>query len=100
MEINPELRGFVDEKGLFKSWPAKHSKQILLINTLGELFEVGRSYTALEVNDILNAAHTFNDPALLRRELINMKILQRSPDGRTYWKSPPENTAKNSAVPV
>lgn len=86
MDINPELRGFVDAEGRFKAWPAKQSKQNLMIDILANLFETGREYTAVEVNETLNAAHTFNDPAILRRSLIERKILDRSPDGRVYWK--------------
>jgi len=37
----------------------------------------------LELNPEISG---FNHPALLRRELINRKILQRSPDGKVYWK--------------
>jgi len=86
MEINPELRGFIDADGKIKSWPGKQSKQFILLDILGEAFETGREYSGPEINEILNANHTFNDPALLRRELINRKILQRSPDGKVYWK--------------
>jgi hypothetical protein len=87
MEINPELRGFVDENGKFKSWPAKMSKQVIMIDLLGGLFETGRTYTAQEINELLGSAHTFNDSPMLRRELINRKILLRTPDGREYWKN-------------
>jgi len=86
MDINPEFRGFVDAEGKIKSWPAKQSKQLLLLETLAVKFEAGRSYTAQEVNEVLNSCHTFGDPALLRRELINQKHLMRSPDGKSYWK--------------
>ncbi len=86
MEPNPELRGFIDADGKIKSWPSKQAKQFLLLDMLGEKFEAGKEYNAQEINKILNMNHTFNDPALLRRELITRKILQRSPDGRSYWK--------------
>lgn len=86
MDINPEIRGFIDADGKIKSWPGKQSKQFILIDLLGEAFETGREYSQLEVNEILNSRHTFNDPALLRRELINRKILERSADGRVWRK--------------
>jgi hypothetical protein len=38
------------------------------------------------VNAILGDYHTFNDPALLRRELIMKDLLDRTPDGNKYWK--------------
>jgi len=89
MDISPELRSFIDAEGKLKSWPAKRSKQLLLLELLAPKFEAGRQYSAPEVNEILNASQTFGDPALLRRELIDQKHLMRSPDGKSYWKAPP-----------
>jgi len=95
LDINPELRGFVDADGRFKAWPAKQSKQIIMVDMLAELFEPGRNYTSQDVNEILNTRHTFHDPAILRRSMIDRKILERSPDGKTYWKpAPPEEAPK------
>lgn len=92
MDINPEIRGFIDAEGKIKSWPSKQSKQILIIDLLKDKFEAGRTYSAPEVNEIINANHTFGDPALLRRELINWKHLERSQDGKNYWKPAVEAT--------
>jgi len=97
MDINPELRGFIDAEGKIKSWPGKQSKQFLLLEILAEKFELGRSYTAQEINEVLNGCHTFGDPALLRRELINQKHLQRSPDGKSYWKPAATESAPKAA---
>jgi hypothetical protein len=36
------------------------------------------------VNDRLRTRHTFNDPALLRRELVDTGRLERTPDGSSY----------------
>jgi hypothetical protein len=51
-------------------------------------FAPRRDYTEKEVNALLNAQHTFGDPATLRRELVNMKLLGREADCSRYWKEP------------
>ncbi len=43
-------------------------------------------YTEKEVNALLNQYHTFNDPALLRREMVERKLLARMRDGSAYWR--------------
>ena len=45
-------------------------------------------YTEKEVNAILNRCHTFEDWALLRRELFERGYLNRERDGSTYWRTP------------
>lgn len=44
-------------------------------------------YTEQKVNDILNEWHTFADPALLRRELYMKHFVDRTRDGRKYWRT-------------
>lgn len=51
---------------------------------LSQKFEQGRTYTEKEVNELLCAWHTFNDPATLRRELYNHRFLDRDPRGTEY----------------
>jgi hypothetical protein len=45
-----------------------------------------RDLTETEVNRYLLAYHAFGDPATLRRELVNARLLWRTPDCRTYRK--------------
>ncbi|MCR2822554.1 DUF2087 domain-containing protein [Lederbergia panacisoli] len=87
--MNPpnELKGFFNEKGQLKSWPAKRSKKSLAVEFLARKFDEGRTYSEKEVNAILEEWHTFSDSALLRRELFENKWLNRTLDGREYWKS-------------
>jgi predicted GNAT family acetyltransferase len=56
----------------------------LALDYLLEIFEVDREYTEREVNEALRLRHTFNDPALLRRELVDRGSLQRDSTGRAY----------------
>ena len=80
------IRGFFDEEQKIKQWPSKHKKKRLVIDYLLSKFEAGRTYTEPEVNEILNQHHSFEDPALLRRTFFGYKYMDRTLDGRSYWR--------------
>lgn len=75
-----------DEHGRLQRWPIKYSTQRLLLWGMWMHFDGKRRYTEREVNEVLNAHHTFGDHCILRRELINMRLLARKPDGSEYRK--------------
>lgn len=81
------LDGYRNEDGKFTQFPGKRQKKKveLMLSFLAEKFESNKTYTEKEVNNILNAHHTFNDPAILRRLMFGAKILNRTLDGRKYW---------------
>lgn len=82
------LEKFLDEDGRLKSWPRrKEDKRAVLVYLAGK-FEAGRTYTEAEVNEIILEWHLFDDHALLRRELFDAFLLDRSPDCREYRLSP------------
>ena len=75
-----------DTQGRLVRLPNKLSVQRMCMWWLWTHFEIRRHYTEKEVNQVLNAHHTFGDQATLRRELVNMKLLGRKPDCSDYWK--------------
>lgn len=79
------LGPFIDSAGRFTAWPVKEPFQRDAIAWLARSFERGRSYTEQEVNAILDSAHTFGDPAFLRRLMCDWDILKRERDGSRYW---------------
>ena len=68
-------------------WPKKPSVKKIVINWLSNKFNGEIKYSEKEVNEILDRHHSFNDIALLRRELISRKFLSRKDDGSEYWKT-------------
>ncbi len=86
MDEYRELKPFLNEVLRLKAIPAKSRKKLTALYYLAGKFEIGRQYTESEVNDILDDWTEFHDPATLRRELFNKRLLNRTPDGRTYWK--------------
>ena len=83
------LKGYRNEEGKFTRLPGKKQKKKLdaMIEFLATKFETEKKYSELEVNEILNQYHSFNDPATLRRLLFGMSLLNRTKDGRAYWRN-------------
>lgn len=88
MDLPPELQHYLDGQGRLKAWPSKRNKgrfQQLALAYLATKFEPGTPYHEREVNALLNKHHTFGDPALLRRELVERGLVARLRDGSAYW---------------
>ena len=49
----------------------------MLLSYLASKFEHGREYAEREVNQLLNQWHTYQDPATLRRDLYDARLLDR-----------------------
>lgn len=78
---------YIDEQGRIKMWPQRKKKRELQLNILRYMacqFELDRVYTEREVNDILKAHHTFEDWAILRRELVELGWMSREANGTDY----------------
>jgi hypothetical protein len=91
-ELFSEINNFLDGEGRLTQFPAKVRRKRIVLLYLATKFEPGITYTEKEVNEIIEANHTFHDKWLLRRELINVGLLCRLTDGSMYWL--PENPPK------
>ena len=60
---------------------------VVVNSTLLSKFQFGKEYSEKEVNNIIEAHHSFNNIALLRRELVSKRLLKRKDDGSKYWKT-------------
>ena len=90
-ELSPTARKALiqfDEAGRLVRLPNKFSVQQMVMWVMWTRFAPRRDYTEKEVNAVLNAQHTFGDPATLRRELVNMRLMGRESDCSRYWKEP------------
>lgn len=86
-----------DTDGCLIRWPSKRYVQELCLWVMWSRLPRGEVLQERDVNGILNLSHAFGDPAILRRSLIGMKLVQRKPDGSDYWRieqtPPPEAVA-------
>jgi hypothetical protein len=48
--------------------------------------EEGVKYSEKEMNEAINRKCCFQDAALLRREMYDYRFINRTLDGKTYWK--------------
>lgn len=80
-----ELKNFLDDEGKLKIYPAKNRMKILSLFYLASKFEKDKKYSEKEVNAILKNWHTFEDWAMLRRDLYDKWFLGREPDCSVYW---------------
>jgi hypothetical protein len=81
----PELDRYLDRTGRLRVYPTKAARKQIVLAFLASKFESRREYREAEVNALLREHHTFDDPALLRRELFDWGYLDRTPDGSRYW---------------
>lgn len=77
------LKSFIRD-GRLTHFPTYPDKFRIVLEYLAQNFEVGRSYTETEVNEILNRWHP--DHAALRRHLVDARLLHR--DNSIYTRHP------------
>jgi hypothetical protein len=77
-----------DAEGRLVRWPNKFSVQRLVLWPLWMQFDARRAYREAEVNAVLKAWHHFGDHAILRRELVNHRLLTRKSDCSEYRRLP------------
>jgi hypothetical protein len=78
------LSRYFDANGQWKRWPTKFSHQEPCLWVLWSKLPAKRTLTEREINELLLANHLFEDPALLRREMKERKMVTRTLDGREY----------------
>lgn len=81
------LTPFLDAQGRLTALPAKNKKKLMALWYLAQKIESERVYTESEINDLLDDLTTFHDPATLRRELYNKRLLDRTTDCSQYRKA-------------
>ena len=69
--------------GRLTSIPSAHTKRLVILDWLAQLFEPGRRYTEAMVNLTLGQRHA--DTAALRRYLVDEGFLSR--EAGEYWRS-------------
>lgn len=86
--VSEKLSRYLDAEGRLKGWPSRRKDQLEALHYLLDRLPDGVEWSERELNGLLKGLHTFEDWALLRRDLYDARLLDRSPDGRRYWKVP------------
>jgi hypothetical protein len=82
-----KISHFLDIDGKILQVPSQNSKKLSVIAYLASKFEDHRTYSEKEVNEIINAWHTFGDYFILRRLLIDYGYMERKTNGSEYWRA-------------
>ncbi|MGD8188963.1 DUF2087 domain-containing protein [Brevibacillus ginsengisoli] len=69
--------------GKLSLFPKKEKRKLIILRHLSKRFELNRTYTEKEVNEVLLQA--YDDYVTLRRYLIDYGFLERKEDGSAYW---------------
>lgn len=88
--VTDGIKQFLNADNKLKQLPKKRDLQILSLFYLASKFTPGKRYTEKDVNETLNAWHTFDDWAILRRYLCECGFLIRSSDGAEYRLAEPQ----------
>jgi hypothetical protein len=78
------LSRYFDANNRLLRWPKKFSHQESCLWVLWSKLPPRKTLSEREVNQLLVANHRFEDPALLRREMKDRKMVTRTRDGREY----------------
>jgi hypothetical protein len=70
--------------GRLMRWPSRRADQIAVLWVLWSKFPSASDLPESDVNAFLRDIHLFGDHALLRRELCDLGLLSRTPNGSVY----------------
>lgn len=87
-----------DVTGRLQRWPSRRAEQIVVLWVLWSFMPGGTQFCEAEINSMLRDWHDFDDYVLLRRDLCDLGLLQRTPDGRVYRRV--EHEMPNEAATV
>lgn len=80
------IKNYLNEDGKLISYPSKRKLKIAAMFYIASTIDEGVKYSEKEINDVINKICCFNDAALLRREMYNYRFINRTIDGKLYWK--------------
>jgi hypothetical protein len=79
-----KLSRYFDANGRWIRWPTKFSHQDPCLWVLWSKVPPRKTLSEKQINQLLLANHLFDDPALLRREMSERRMMTRTLDGRVY----------------
>jgi biotin operon repressor len=79
------LSTFLNADGTVSKMPMQRKKRDVILRHLVKEFEPGRRYSEREVTDLL--FRFYRDPATLRREMVDIGLMDREGGGGAYWRT-------------
>lgn len=75
---------YFDADGVLTSWPARYADQMLCLWVLWSRIPRGEVFTEIGISTLLRDWNDFGDHALIRRAMIDGRMLERNVDGSQY----------------
>ncbi len=85
ISIKKKLNFYYDSEGRLTQFPNKLNLRMAVLTKIAGSLQRGKKYSEKEVNDIIRSQISFPDYALIRRELYDYKLIDRTKDGSEYW---------------
>ncbi len=85
------------EDGRMTRWPSRREDQVLALWGLWSKLPAGQTSSEREISQLIGRLHDFGDHALLRRELVISRLIERNADGSVYRRierPPPPDAAR------
>lgn len=80
------IKNYLNAEGKLISFPSKRKLKIAAMFYIASRIDEEKEYSEKEMNDLINQMCCFHDAAVLRREMYNYRFINRTIDGKTYWK--------------
>lgn len=85
-------RNIVNKEGIVTRWPKKQDERRAVLEYIRSKIDKGRTYTEIEINELIDKWHSFGDHALIRRMMYDFFLIERAEDGSKYWLGESGNT--------
>ena len=85
-------RTIVNKDGIVTRWPKKQDERRAVLEYIRSKIDKGRTYTEIEINELIDKWHSFGDCALIRRMMYDFFLIERAEDGINYCVDESGNT--------
>lgn len=75
---------YFDAEGVLTSWPSRFAIQTLTQWVFWSRIPRGAVFTERQISDLIRDWHAFGDHAIIRRAMVDAKMLERTQNGREY----------------
>ena len=82
--MNKGIERFLNKRGRLAQIPVRDDRRLEVLGHLAKEFQPDQELSEVEVNEKVMPFH--DDYVMLRRMLVDYKFLNRSLDGKTYWR--------------
>lgn len=80
------IQNYLDADGCVKIWPSKRKNKVYILKYIAAGMEKDVQYTEKELDAHIQKMIVFDDYVIVRRELFENKFVNRTLDGKLYWR--------------